>query len=275
MYLTRTRFPGNATPYDDLFPVNLTNQQEAHKSAISYAQHHTQDHILTEFHNISRGMVILKGEMKKMDMRYNELEKMRDSLAGQLEALGLEVCEAQNIKRTLQPSQETQTQMQDIIEQQATVTSITTPVQAPPTATTAPVQPITNPDVYTLPQDLHFIQTKGKLNTQYHTDDYILTIQQSSTSDRILSIGQKSAAVSNEPMTQLTAQEILDILNAPPETPTSLQTLPGTDMIASTNKFSTHRTTAKYFRTRSIPCWNTTTTNTSYTSILEHMHMIS
>ena len=33
-------------------------------------------------------------------------------------------------------------------------------------------------------------------------------------------------------MTQLTAQEILDILNAPPETSTSLQTLPGTDMIA-------------------------------------------
>ena len=77
-----------------------------------------------------------------------------------MEALGLEVCEAQNIKKTLQPSQETQTQMQDIIEQQAVVTSITTPVQAPPTATTAVVQPITNPDEYTLPQDLHnFIQT--------------------------------------------------------------------------------------------------------------------
>ena len=150
-----------------------------------------------------------------------------------MEALGLEVCEAQNIKKTLQPSQETQTQMQDIIEQQAAVTSITTPVQAPPTATTAAVQPITNPDEYTLPQDLHnFIQTTGKLNTQYHTDNYILTIQQSSTSERILSIEQKSAAASNEPMTQLTAQEILNILNAPPETSTSLQTLPGTDMIA-------------------------------------------
>ena len=72
----QNKVPGNATPYDDLFPVNLTNQQEAHKSAISYAQHHTQDHILTEFHNISRGMVILKGEMKKMDTRYYELEKM-------------------------------------------------------------------------------------------------------------------------------------------------------------------------------------------------------
>ena len=83
-----------------------------------------------------------------------------------MEALGLEVCEAQNIKKTLQPSQETQTQMRDIIEQQAAVTSITTPVQTPPTATTAAVQPITNPDEYTLPQNLHnFIQT-GKLNTQ-------------------------------------------------------------------------------------------------------------
>ena len=158
---------------------------------------------------------------------------MRDSLAGQLEALGLEVCEAQNIKKTLQPSQETQTQMQDIIEQQAAVTSITTPVQTPPTATTGAVQPIINLDEDTLPQDLHnFIQTTGKLNTQYHTDDYILTIQQSSTGERILFIEQKSAAASNEPMTQLTAQEILNILNAPPETSTSPQTLPGTDMIA-------------------------------------------
>ena len=33
-------------------------------------------------------------------------------------------------------------------------------------------------------------------------------------------------------MTQLITQEILDILNAPPETSTSPQTLPGTDMIA-------------------------------------------
>ena len=72
----QNKVPGNATPYDNLVPVNLTNQQETCKSAISYAQCHTQDHILTEFHNISRGMVILKGEMKKMDTRYNELEKM-------------------------------------------------------------------------------------------------------------------------------------------------------------------------------------------------------
>ena len=33
-------------------------------------------------------------------------------------------------------------------------------------------------------------------------------------------------------MTQLTTQEILNILNAPPDTSTSLQTLPGTGMIA-------------------------------------------
>ena len=72
----QNKVSGNATPYDDLIPVNLTNQLEAHKSVISYAQHHTQDHILTEFHNISRGMVILKGEMKKMDTRYNEIRKM-------------------------------------------------------------------------------------------------------------------------------------------------------------------------------------------------------
>ena len=32
----QNKVPGNATPYDDLVPVNLTNQLEACKSAISY-----------------------------------------------------------------------------------------------------------------------------------------------------------------------------------------------------------------------------------------------
>ena len=41
--------PGNATPYDDLVPINLTNQQEAQKAAISYAQCYAQDHILKEY----------------------------------------------------------------------------------------------------------------------------------------------------------------------------------------------------------------------------------
>ena len=30
--------PGNATPYDDLVPINLTNQLEAQRAAISYTQ---------------------------------------------------------------------------------------------------------------------------------------------------------------------------------------------------------------------------------------------
>ena len=100
----------------------------------------------------------------------NKLETMRDSLVSQMEALGLEVSQSQNVKKSLLPTQETQTQPQDITEQETTITSITTPT--------------TQTDQYTLPQDLHqFIQTTGKLNTEYHTDDYILTIQQSSTGE--------------------------------------------------------------------------------------------
>ena len=210
--------PGNATPCHVLVPINLTNQQEAQKAAISYAQCHTQDHILKEYHNISTGMTILKSEMQKMDKWYNKLETMRESLVSQMEALGLEVSQLQNIRKSLLPTQETQTQLQDIMEQETAVTSITTPT--------------TQTDQYTLPEDLHqFIQTIGKPNTQYHTDDYILTIQQSSTGERILSIEQKSASASNKPMTQLSAEDILQILNAPPQPPTSGATLPGTDMI--------------------------------------------
>ena len=37
--------------------------------------------------------------------------------------------------------------------------------------------------------------------------------------------------MTNEPMTQLSAEDILQILNAPPQSPTSLTSLPGTDMI--------------------------------------------
>ena len=87
-----------------------------------------------------------------------------------MEALGLEVTQSYNVKKSLLPTQETQTQPQDITEQETTITSITTPT--------------TQMDQYTLPQDVHeFIQTAGKLNTEYHTDDYILTIQQSSTGE--------------------------------------------------------------------------------------------
>ena len=214
----QNQVPRNATPYDDLVPINLTNQQEAQKAAISYTQCRTLDHILKEYHNISTGMTILKSEIQKMDRRYNKFKTMRDSLVSQMEALGLEVSQSQNIKKSLLPTQETQTQVQDIMEQETVVTSITIPT--------------TQTDQYTLPEDLHqFIQTTGKPNTEYHTDDYILTIKQSSTGERILSIEQKSASASNEPMTQLSAEDILQILNAPPQPPTSAATLPGTDMI--------------------------------------------
>ena len=129
-----------------------------------------QDHILKEYHNISTGMSILKSKMEKMSKEYNKLETMRDSLVSQMEALGLEVSQSQNVRKTLLPTQEKETQPQDIREQETAITSITTPT--------------TQTDQYTLPQDLHqFIQTTGKLNTKYHTDDYILTIQQSSTGE--------------------------------------------------------------------------------------------
>ena len=34
----QNQVPGNATPYDDLVPINLTNQLEAQRAAISYTQ---------------------------------------------------------------------------------------------------------------------------------------------------------------------------------------------------------------------------------------------
>ena len=193
----QNQVPGNAIPYDDLVPINLRNQMEARRAAISYTQRCMQDYILTQYHNISRGRGTLKSKTDKMNKDYKELETIRDSLVSQMEALGLEVTQSHNVKKSLLPTQETQTQPQDIAEQETTITSITTTT--------------TQMNQYTLPQDLHqFIQTTGKLNTEYHTDDYILTIQQSSTSERILSIELKAtAATTNEPMTQLLAKDIL------------------------------------------------------------------
>ena len=76
-----------------------------------------------------------------MEIHYNKLESMRESLVGQMEALGLEVSQSQNIKKSLLPTQETQTWLQDITEQETAVTSITTPT--------------TQTNQYTLPEDLH------------------------------------------------------------------------------------------------------------------------
>ena len=62
----------------------LQSNKKLVRCAISCAQHHTQDHILTEFHNISRGtMVILKrGNWKRWTWDTNGLEMMWHSLAG-------------------------------------------------------------------------------------------------------------------------------------------------------------------------------------------------
>ena len=174
-----------------------------------------------QFHDISRGMMILKSEMEKMNMKYQDLSCMRDSLASQMELLRLDVKEAQNVKKNQLPTEETQTEMDMISEQQAAVSSITPPVQ--------PASQITE---YTFPEDLHnFIQTTAKLNTPYHTDDYILTIQESSSGKRILSIETKSDTATNQPIPELSQQDITHILNPQQQKPTSLQTLPGTDMV--------------------------------------------
>ena len=62
------KVPGYLTSYNDLMPQwNLTNQQEAQKAAISLAQQRTQDHILTAYHDVGRGIEILKAEVQKMN----------------------------------------------------------------------------------------------------------------------------------------------------------------------------------------------------------------
>ena len=117
--------PGNLTPY--LVPIHLTNQDEAQKSVISYAQQRTQENLLTEFHDISRGMQILKCEMKKMDTRFQELTLMRDTIASQLSALRLEITDAQNAKKSELPTQETLTEMELVSEQEAAISTLTIP----------------------------------------------------------------------------------------------------------------------------------------------------
>ena len=179
----------------------------------------TQDHILKEYENISTGMVHLEERNQK---NWNTVWKAwinadfitnTNGSSRPRSISGIRIS-----RKTLLPTQETQTDIQDITEQQAAISSITTPTVTAPT-----------PQQYELPDDLHeFIQHTGKLDTQYHTEDYILTIQQSSTGECILSIEEKSDAASNTPLTQLSAQDIMNIVNAP-KTPSKL---PGTQMTA-------------------------------------------
>ena len=61
------KIPGYLTPYNDLAPINLTNQQEAQKAVISLAQQRTEDHILTAYHDSGKGIEILKAEVQKMN----------------------------------------------------------------------------------------------------------------------------------------------------------------------------------------------------------------
>ena len=63
----QTKIPGYLTPYSDLVPINLTNQQEAQKAAISLAQQRTQDNILTAYYDVGKGIEILKAEVQKMN----------------------------------------------------------------------------------------------------------------------------------------------------------------------------------------------------------------
>ena len=102
--------PGYLTPYNDLVPINLTNQQEAQKAAISLAQKGMQDHILTAYPDVVKGIKILKAEVQKMKTRLEELTLMRDRLGSELLTLGLEVTDAKVSKKKLLPMQPTHNQ---------------------------------------------------------------------------------------------------------------------------------------------------------------------
>ena len=102
------KVPGYSTLYD-FVPINLTNQQEAQKAAISLAQERTQDHILTAYHDVGKGIEILKAEVQKMNTRLEELTLMRDRLGSELLTLGFEVSDAKVSKKKLLCMQQTHT----------------------------------------------------------------------------------------------------------------------------------------------------------------------
>ena len=109
---------------------------------------------------------------------------MRNAVAMQLEVLRLEVKEVHNVKNTLLQSQETQTEMELVMGQEAAVSVITTPTQ-----------PLQHPQECTLPQELHkLIQTTAKPNTEYNINEYILTVQECTCGKIVFSVQQKSNA---------------------------------------------------------------------------------
>ena len=202
------KIPGYLTPYNDLAPINLTNQQEAQKAVISLAQQRTQDHILTAYHDVGKGIEILKAEVQKMNTRLEELTVMRERLASELVTLGLEVTDVKVSKKKLLPTQETQTDMELLLEQQTAVDTLINLNQ-----------PIQQPEQHILPPEvLNFINSIAKPNTPYHTDDYVLMVEQTTAGDKVLTIQDKSATATNQPLTPLSQQEVSTILNEVPTT---------------------------------------------------------
>ena len=80
-------------------------------------------------------------------------------------------------------------------------------------------QPVQQPEEHTLPPEVENVtHTIAKPNTQYHIDDYVLMIEQTTAGEKILTIQDKSAAATNQPLTPLSQQEVSTILNQVPTT---------------------------------------------------------
>ena len=93
---------------------------------------------------------------------------MRERLASELVTLGLEVTDVKVSKKKLLPTQETQTDMELLLEQQTAVDTLVNLNQ-----------PIQQPEQHILPPEvLNFINSIAKPNTPYHTDDYVLMNKQ-------------------------------------------------------------------------------------------------
>ena len=143
-----------------------------------------------------------------MNTRFEELTLMRDRLGSELLTLGLEVTDAKVSKKKLLPMQQTQTDTELLLEKETTADTLV-----------KLNQPVQKHEEHTLPREVeNFIHTIAKPNTQYYTDDYVLMIEQTTASDRILTIQDKSAAATNQPLTPLSQQEVSTILNQVPTT---------------------------------------------------------
>ena len=133
---------------------------------------------------------------------------MRERLASELVTLGLEVTDVKVSKKKLLPTQETQTDMELLSEQQTAVDTLVNLNQT-----------IQQPEQHILPPEvLNFINSIAKPNTPYHTDDYVFMVEQTTAGDKVLTVQDKSATATNQSLTPLSEQEVSSILNQVPDT---------------------------------------------------------